>query len=494
MMWTYKSVNVTEADAFVVDESKISRTAGKGIRTETNGGAWCPKTTIQRDSYEYLQIDLGGLTVLTMVEIQGRFGNGQGPVFIEEFMEMGQEFKEEFLLEYQKEVGRRGQEFTEEFLLEYQREDGGEWMRFRNKRGEERFEGNENTYSAELREVSPPIIGKRVRFIPYCRSPRTVCLRVEMYGCPWTGQEMNDLYPGEDTYGINRISQDDDGLHKTEEQKPFEEQYIGIIIGALAFLIVVLFAIVMFIVIRHKKRKHNNNRLGMKPVVDHVTINMSNVNALHGKLGGKMSNGSMYKGVPTDELDAHICNGGDKVLKGYSDPKDSIQGRNLPDLPSSSELQDCRDYAVPDVTKSALKVALPPVYPPQVPTLRGATLNQLDLAPPTYDALYAAADVVNHQGLNIPNLQGATGNSVYSIPNAELLLSIELSVVEFPRENLRFVEVLGEGQFGEVHLCEAADIGEYLHDDYTMARNANRPVLVAVKMLRKGADDRASAG
>ena len=31
----------------------------------------------------------------------------------------------------------QGQEFTEEFLLEYQREDGGEWMRFRNKFGEE---------------------------------------------------------------------------------------------------------------------------------------------------------------------------------------------------------------------------------------------------------------------------------------------------------------------------------------------------------------------
>ena len=59
---------------------------------------------------------------------------------------------------------------------------------------------------------------------------------------------------------------------------------------------------------------------------------------------------------------------------------------------------DCRDYAVPDVTKSALKVALPPVLPPQVP--------RLDLAPPTYDALYAAADVVSQQNqLNIPNLQ-----------------------------------------------------------------------------------------
>ena len=31
----------------------------------------------------------------------------------------------------------QGREFTEEFLLEYQREDGGEWMRFRNKYGEE---------------------------------------------------------------------------------------------------------------------------------------------------------------------------------------------------------------------------------------------------------------------------------------------------------------------------------------------------------------------
>ncbi|XP_053381060.1 discoidin domain-containing receptor 2-like isoform X2 [Mercenaria mercenaria] len=619
------------------------------IRTETNGGAWCPKSVINRDTYEYLQIDLGRLTVITMVEIQGRFGNGQG------------------------------QEFTEEFLLEYQREDGGEWMRFRNKRGEERFEGNDNTYSAELRQVSPPIIGKRLRFIPYCRNPRTVCLRVELYGCTWQdgivsysmrqgdkrGAEVdffdftydgiisqNYLHDGlgqltdgeegdtnfrldpqdlgikgyewvgwkNDTlidpgpveilfkfdnvrhfssvmlYCNNYFSKDnrvfktavihysiggkyfkqkkdkfyfirdtvveyarnvyikldniiaryiklelyfdakwilisevqfeskpasgnfsaelpppttvstttakqddsdnndpemevdpnaggpiidlgtdhdhdgyvpvdvgrndkDDDIHKTEEKKSFEEQYIGIIIGALAFLIVVLFAIVLFIVIRHKKRKHNNNRLGMKPVVDHVTMNMNHINTFHPTLTGKMSNGTMYKGVPVEDMDDHhICN-------------------------------DSRDYAVPDVTKSALKVALPPIYPPQ-PPVRVQPLNQLDLPPPTYDALYAAADVVNSQGLNIPNLQGATGSSVYSIPNAELLLSIDLAVVEFPRENLRFVEVLGEGQFGEVHLCEAMGIAEYLPDGYVIRTNINRPVLVAVKMLRKEADDR----
>ena len=52
----------------------------------------------------------------------------------------------------------------------------------------QRFEGNINTYSAELRQVEPPIIGKRIRFIPYCRHPRTVCMRVEIYGCQWTGK------------------------------------------------------------------------------------------------------------------------------------------------------------------------------------------------------------------------------------------------------------------------------------------------------------------
>ena len=133
-------------------------------------------------------------------------------------------------------------------------------------------------------------------------------------------------------------------IHKTEEKKSFEEQYIGIIIGALAFLIVVLFVIVLFIIIRHKKRKHNNNRLGMKPVVDHVTMNMNHVNTFHPTLTGKMSNGTMYKGLPVDDMDEHhICNGGDKILKGYSEPKDLIQGRNLPDLPSSSEMQG-RNY------------------------------------------------------------------------------------------------------------------------------------------------------
>ena len=70
---------------------------------------------------------------------------------------------------------------------------------------------------------------------------------------------------------------------------------------------------------------------------------------------------------------------------------------------TSDYVTGARDYAVPDVTKSALNAALLPIYPP-VSTLRGHVLNQLDIPPP-YDPLYAASDVVSAQGLNIPNLQ-----------------------------------------------------------------------------------------
>ena len=54
------------------------------------------------------------------------------------------------------------------------------------------------------------------------------------------------------------------------------------------------------------------------------------------------------------------------------------------------------DYAIPDVTKSALRVTLPQT--------KGQT-NNLDKPPPKYDALYAAADLLHTQVPNIPSLQ-----------------------------------------------------------------------------------------
>jgi len=47
------------------------------IRSETNGGAWCPEKQVSKDNLEYLEIDLGDLKVVTLIETQGRFGQGQ---------------------------------------------------------------------------------------------------------------------------------------------------------------------------------------------------------------------------------------------------------------------------------------------------------------------------------------------------------------------------------------------------------------------------------
>jgi len=47
------------------------------IRSETNGGAWCPADEVSKDNMEYLEIDLGTLKVVTLIETQGRFGQGQ---------------------------------------------------------------------------------------------------------------------------------------------------------------------------------------------------------------------------------------------------------------------------------------------------------------------------------------------------------------------------------------------------------------------------------
>lgn len=45
------------------------------IRGET--GAWCPGKPVSTDVYEFLQIDFDALTVVTLVETQGRFDHGQ---------------------------------------------------------------------------------------------------------------------------------------------------------------------------------------------------------------------------------------------------------------------------------------------------------------------------------------------------------------------------------------------------------------------------------
>ncbi|ODM98895.1 Epithelial discoidin domain-containing receptor 1 [Orchesella cincta] len=55
------------------------------IRAELAGGAWCPLRQVANGVKEYLEIDFVGEYRISQTETQGRFGNGLGREFVEQF-------------------------------------------------------------------------------------------------------------------------------------------------------------------------------------------------------------------------------------------------------------------------------------------------------------------------------------------------------------------------------------------------------------------------
>ena len=104
--------------------------------------------------------------------------------------------------------------------------------------------------------------------------------------------------------------------------------------------------------------------------------------------------------------------------------------------PADTNTITSREYAIPDVTKSSLLVTMP-----TAPAMENPYLKTPFKADPF---VYEGADTM----ADMPNIQGVSGNTTYAMPATELLGDDE--VVTFPRENLKMLEKLGEGQFGEV--------------------------------------------
>lgn len=50
------------------------------------------------------------------------------------------------------------------------------------------IQGNSNTHISEMRELEPPVIASRVRILPYSDKPKSVCMRLEVYGCSYLGE------------------------------------------------------------------------------------------------------------------------------------------------------------------------------------------------------------------------------------------------------------------------------------------------------------------
>ncbi|VEN41262.1 unnamed protein product [Callosobruchus maculatus] len=125
-------------DAITASSSYVPNVGPKNgrLRVERAGGGWCPKKQVESGVREFLQVDLGGVHAVTGVQTQGRYDRG------------------------------RGQEYTEEYTI---------------------FRGNSDTASVESHRLMPTIFASKIRILPHSIHRRTVCLRMELLGCPYDG-------------------------------------------------------------------------------------------------------------------------------------------------------------------------------------------------------------------------------------------------------------------------------------------------------------------
>ncbi|XP_028325738.1 epithelial discoidin domain-containing receptor 1 isoform X2 [Gouania willdenowi] len=125
----------------------------------------------------------------------------------------------------------------------------------------------------------------------------------------------------------------------------------------------------------------------------------------------------------------------------------------------------------------------PPPYPgsPPYPSLSPPVSPPLPPSVPHY----AEADIVS--------LQGVSGNNTYAVPalTSSSPGADAAPLPELPRQCLMFKEKLGEGQFGEVHLCEIENPQDLPILEFPFNVRKGRPLLVAVKILRPDASKNA---
>uniref|UniRef100_T1J7A6 Protein kinase domain-containing protein n=1 Tax=Strigamia maritima TaxID=126957 RepID=T1J7A6_STRMM len=293
------------------------------------------------------------------------------------------------------------------------------------------------------------------------------------------------------------------GVSTAVSDEAMSNQYIGLVIGVLAAVILLLVVVIFIIILRNKRRKQNNNHTVLKPMEKRVTINMKmsgsddfpdarmfylnqkdlQMNLVPCNNSSCQANGNIYGQVALEDPDKTYYH---EPYKTYQEPYNSSSigysmTRKLPELPQSPDYtgsSTSREYAVPDITKTGPPVPLiPGPPPPQVP-------KTPIFFPPPPDRHYAATEIFKSPTPS--SIQGVSGTTLYAVPNLDILNGGENPVPEFPRHRLQFLEKLGEGQFGEVHLCEAEGIPELI-DVPTFGTSK----LVAVKTLRKNATETA---
>ncbi|XP_029380265.1 discoidin domain-containing receptor 2-like isoform X2 [Echeneis naucrates] len=231
----------------------------------------------------------------------------------------------------------------------------------------------------------------------------------------------------------------DDPTHKVDDSNT------RILIGCLVAIIAILLTIIVIILWRQvwqKMLEKASRRMLDDELTAHLAIQTQAFSLNHSSLsseGGSTSNSTYERIFP-------LC-------ADYQEPSRLI--RKLPEFAQSTEHLG--------------KMAIEP---------RNRSCG--DSAPH-----YAEADIIS--------LQESSDSSTYSITavNMNLFAGTDSSMKEFPRHKLTFKEKLGEGQFGEVHLCEAEGMQDFLDEVLSIEGNNESPLLVAVKTLREDANKNA---
>ena len=132
----------------------------------------------------------------------------------------------------------------------------------------------------------------------------------------------------ESNYDDKTTERSDVNLYRKKNNR-LDQRKIGIIIGVLLALILMLFAVSIFVIILHRRRKLNNNHQAMKIVQTHNgTLDLSD---LH--------NGTMNVKLPNSQVYNYVT---DSPASTAKDTYDLLTQRKLPDLPTAPTI--CKIY------------------------------------------------------------------------------------------------------------------------------------------------------
>ncbi|VDM51713.1 unnamed protein product [Angiostrongylus costaricensis] len=158
LAWNQVSSVILKSPLAAVSIDKVldRKIPGFAQKSDPEHGAQNHKyIAVVMNSYRFLYgyyINLESTYIVTAVETQGRYGNGTG------------------------------REFVSEYMIDYLRP-GSKWIRYRNRSGHTLMTANQETTTAVRRVLVPPIVASRIRIVPHSKQMRTICLRMELYGC-----------------------------------------------------------------------------------------------------------------------------------------------------------------------------------------------------------------------------------------------------------------------------------------------------------------------